>query len=287
MTPFASKSLLAGLTLAMGALFLWSLNDPAQELYLAGASVGLILLSLVMERLRPLHENWNKSTGDTKGDIGIALFLFGALDPVLKLAGPLIVVSVLPAAWVAGWPLIVQILLVTLLIELGAWISHFLHHRWQPLWALHAMHHSPTRLYTLNNLRFHPLNYAVNYAAMILPVLALGFAPEALVAYVALSAPVLILQHTNVGFSFGGWNGVLNTNDLHRWHHSSDPEEGVKNLGRALVIWDRVFGTYYNPATRSEPEAVGLFADSRRFPVASRVLAQLAYPFSRDCCSRA
>jgi len=33
-----------------------------------------------------------------------------------------------------------------LLIELGAYVSHRLHHQVSLLWRLHAMHHSPQRL---------------------------------------------------------------------------------------------------------------------------------------------
>ena len=51
--------------------------------------------------------------------------------------------------------------------------------------------------------------------------------------YVTLAAlPVLLLQHSNIRFDFGILNSLFNTNALHRWHHSTNPQEGCQNLGR-------------------------------------------------------
>jgi sterol desaturase/sphingolipid hydroxylase (fatty acid hydroxylase superfamily) len=286
MTRLASQGFILGLTAGFGALFLVTRDDPAQELYLSIGAVGLILLSLMMERMRPLHKHWNAGQGDTGGDVASFVMIFALLDGALKWLLPFALLAVLPEPGMIAWPLWTQVIVVTLLIELGAWASHWAHHRYAPLWALHAMHHSPIRLYTLNNFRFHPLNHVLNHLMLYLPVLALGFSSEALVAYAALSLPVLIFQHSNLGFDFGALNGVLNTNELHRWHHSADAHEGMTNMGRALIVWDRVFGTYHNPVAGGEPRALGLFAASARgYPAPRRFLAQIAWPFSRRCCS--
>jgi len=154
-------------------------------------------------------------------------------------------------------PLWAEIIAVTLLIELAAYLSHWIHHRYKPLWALHAMHHSVERLYTLNNFRFHPLNHVVNAFAIVVPPLLLGFSEASVLAYVALSMPVLIFQHANIDLRFGWLNYLFNTNELHRRHHSVKHADGAANLGRALTIWDQVFGTFRselvrNPVSRPE-----------------------------------
>jgi sterol desaturase/sphingolipid hydroxylase (fatty acid hydroxylase superfamily) len=278
-----SQGFLLGLTAIMGVIYLATLNSAAQEVILSGASLVFILLSLGLERLYPQHEEWNQGQGDTAGDVASFVLVFAVLDGLLKYVTPFLIIPLLPdTALVIGWPLWAQIAAVTLLIELGAWASHWVHHRYRPFWALHAMHHSPERLYTLNNFRFHPVNYVLNHLAMFIVPSLLGFSTEALIGYAALTLPVLLFQHSNVGFEFGILNKVLNTNELHRWHHSAAPDEGMMNLGRALVVWDRIFGTYYNPGA-GEPRKLGLFSSSAGYPSATRFWAQLVYPCCRQC----
>lgn len=282
-----SQLFLLGLTALMGGVFTLTLGQEMQEAWLAIATIALIGLSLALERLVPLHDDWNRDAGDTAGDIGSFVVVFGLVENALKYVSPFLILAVLPEiGMAAAWPLWVQIVAATLLIELGAWVSHWAHHTYRPLWALHAMHHSTRRLYTLNNFRFHPFNHVINYLVMFLPLLALGISAEAILGYTALALPVLILQHSNVGFRFGALSYLLNTNTLHRWHHSTALKEGMHNFGRAFVIWDHVFGTYYNPAEDAQPGAVGL-STREVYPQSNRTLKQLAWPFSKECCGGA
>ena len=274
-------SLIAGMAL----VFTLTRGNDVQDTILSGAAIVLLVLSLGMERFFPLHREWNSDQGDTKGDIASFVLVFGALDSGLKMLAPFLILALLPAQMGSlDAPLWVQVLLATLMIEGGAWLSHWAHHRYPRLWALHAMHHSTERLYTLNNFRFHPLNHILTHALAFVPPLALGISPEALLAYTALTLPILLFQHSNVRFDFGPLNYVFNTNALHRWHHSSAAHEGTKNLGRALVIFDQLFGTYHNPNSVKEPQAIGLFASSKRYPRASQFCAQLLWPFGAHCC---
>jgi sterol desaturase/sphingolipid hydroxylase (fatty acid hydroxylase superfamily) len=277
--------LLGPMAVLAGLLFLlW--DHSARELLVSLGAVVFIAASLLLERFWP-----HRRTGDgvprseIAGDIGSFVLVFGLMDSALKWLTPFLVVALFPVAGLSGVNLGLQTLLVALWIEFAAWGSHWAHHRFKSLWALHAMHHSTEHLYTLNNFRFHPLNHAINHFAMLLPPLLLGTAPEAILIYSALALPVLLLQHSNVAFDFGPLNRVLNTNDLHRWHHSADPSEGTKNLGRATVIWDHVFGTYLRPDTGTGPKRIGLFQISRNFPDATRFWAQLLWPFSKRCCT--
>ena len=280
-----SQLFLVFLTVVMGGVYLATLGNSMQEAYLTIASLGLIGLSLALERFFPLHSDWNVSQGVMGGDISSFIVVFGIIDGALKWLSPFIILALLPDLGLASnWPLWTQILIATLLIELGAWASHWAHHTYMPLWALHAMHHSTERLYTLNNFRFHPLNHVINYLIMFLPLLALGISAEAILGYTALTLPVLLLQHSNVGFDFGALSYGFNTNTLHRWHHSSTYKEGMHNFGRAFVLWDHLFGTYYNPADREEPNTVGLGSGSAPYPSPNRTFKQVLWPFSKNCC---
>lgn len=285
MNRLPSQALLIGLIAGMAAMLFVFWTHPAREALMVGAALGLIVLSLLLERFFPHDSAWaDVLRVEVAGDIGSFVLIFGIFDGALKWMTPFVVLAIAPLQSTLDWPLWQQIVLVFLWIELSAWASHWAHHRYKPLWALHAMHHSTEHLYTLNNFRFHPFNHVLNHLAMILPLLWIGVAAEAILVYTALTLPILLLQHSNIAFNFGRLNMVFNTNDLHRWHHSAKPEEGMKNLGRALVLWDQVFGTYLRPSTLSAPARIGLFAVSRSFPPASKFWAQLAWPFNPACC---
>lgn len=249
-------------------------------------AVALILIAVVMERLVPYRSAWNENKGDLGGDITSTILIFGILDSLLKGATPFLLLIML-ADWSQGsfsFPLWAEIIVVGLLIEFGAYISHRMHHKTTWLWSLHAMHHSPNRLYTLNNFRFHPFNHIINHLMTIVPAVLLGFSGEAILGYTAFALPVLLMQHSNIDFKFGWMNYILNTNEIHRWHHSAAENEGNCNLGRALVIWDQLFGTFYFPEGKHSPDKIGLFISSRSYPAADRLWKQISYPFSPQCC---
>jgi sterol desaturase/sphingolipid hydroxylase (fatty acid hydroxylase superfamily) len=137
----------------------------------------------------------------------------------------------------------------------------------------------------LNNFRFFPLNHIAAYVLAFTPPLVLGFSQHALLAYATLTLPIVLFQHSNIRFNFGVLNYMFSTNELHRWHHSAAPKEGTKNLRRALVFWDQVFGTFLNPTQRSEPKSIGLFAASRSYPKAHHLLRQITWHFCKTCCA--
>lgn len=288
MNRLASQALLLSLIALMGGLLIAFWTHPLREGVVTLATLSIIGLSLALERIWPFAPQWNHGeTAETWGDIGSFGLVFVALDGALKWLTPFLALSLMPAGLIpeVGLSLTLQVGIITLWIEFAAWASHALHHRLPALWALHAMHHSTERLYTLNNFRFHPLNHVLNHLGMMLPPIALGFSPDALLIYAALAMPMLLLQHSNIAFDFGRLNLIFNTNDLHRWHHSAASDEGMQNLGRALVIWDQVFGTYLRRPGQS-PAQLGLFAVSRAYPQARRFWAQLWWPFTPACCRK-
>jgi sterol desaturase/sphingolipid hydroxylase (fatty acid hydroxylase superfamily) len=74
---------------------------------------------------------------------------------------------------------------------------------------------------------------------------------------------------------FGPLSWIFNTPSLHRWHHSRDIKEGNKNYGENLMLWDQLFGTYFNPPRRP-PVNIGI---NEYMPPG--FLQQLAHPFKR------
>lgn len=294
MPAFLSRYLLVLVAVAGLAAFAVarSAGGLLEPMVLSASAMALLLAS-VLERCFPYRENWNRPHGDRATDWASAATLIAVVEPLLKLLGTLALLAVYGqggpgitgiSAWLQGLPFALQVVLATLLIEFGKYWAHRLHHVLRPLWWLHAMHHSSERLYALNNLRFHPLNHAINFALSMLPALLLGFSSEAILCYLAVSQPVLMLQHANLDLRSGWANYVFSTNELHRWHHSTDSSEGDSNFGSAFVFWDQVFGTFrYKPAG-NHPVQVGLFASSAGYPARSGYWVQLKSMFLPTCC---
>ena len=72
-----------------------------------------------------------------------------------------------------------------------------------------------------------------------------------------MTAFIGMLTHCNVEMRFGPLSWWFNTPELHRWHHSRDLSEGNKNYGENLMVWDHLFGTFFNTRTKRPPQTSG------------------------------
>ena len=276
------------------------------ELVVLLASLGVFALGAALERLMPFRHEWNQPVGDTRTDLASAAVLLALVDPLLKALLPVLVVLAWPRA--APTPpapeigsergFFTQVLAALLWLEAAKYASHRCHHRSRALWWLHALHHSSQRLYTLNNFRFYPLkqplNHAINQLVSIGPLLMLGVPADVLLACLAITQPVLMLQHANVDLRSGWLNRVFSSNEVHRWHHSSRAAEANCNFGSALLLFDHLFGTYRaagsgantDPDANSAPATLGLFGDGANYPATQGYFRQLGSMFSPACCRR-
>ena len=292
MKYFVSRSLLS-LSVAFSLLaFLWARNKQYNlELVVLSTTIIILISAISLERWLPFCKDWNLSHSDTSTDIFSASVLIGIVDPLLKYAAPvllLVLCAKIPMQYRIDFisdamPFALQLILATALIEFGRYWAHRLHHSNQYLWWLHAMHHGSERLYALNNFRFHPLNYLINFCIGVLPAMLLGFDTEVLLGYLALTQPVLMLQHANIDLRNGWANYIFSSNELHRWHHSTDSNEANNNFGNAFVIWDLVFGTFKYKALNN-PEHIGLFSGSSKYPSRESYIQQILSMFKPNCC---
>ncbi|MCX7041234.1 MAG: sterol desaturase family protein [Gammaproteobacteria bacterium] len=259
------------------------------EFVILASSILTLIVAWVLERKLPYRRQWNANQGDLATDLTSAAVLAGFIEPLFKIAAPLGVIALYAGfgakPLLAEWALWHQILFVVLVVEFGKYWSHRLHHEFAPLWWLHALHHSSERMYFLNGLRFHPLNYSINFTLAVFPVMLLGVAPEAILAYLAITQPVVLVQHANIDLRHGWLNRVFSTPEVHRWHHSTQAHEADRNFGNAFLLWDHVFGTFKGAEGFSENKAVGLFASpGSTYPGASGYFSQLASMVKPPCC---
>ena len=69
--------------------------------------------------------------------------------------------------------------------------------------------------------------------------------------------------HTNLDLNTRGIGWVFTTNRYHVHHHSRVLEESNTNYGCAVILWDRIFGTFADAPTRdtgigdTEPSLIG------------------------------
>ncbi len=230
-----------------------------------------------LERARPFEKSWVPNDGQIPADLLHTLFNKGIVQ-VLVIVGTVFgaAEALSPetsAIWPTEWPMAAQVVLGLVIAELGLYWAHRLGHEFSWLWRFHAVHHSVRRLTIINTGRFH----FVDTGASILlsqPLLFLIGAPIEIFKWVsAITAFIGILTHCNIDMRFGWLSLVFNTPELHRWHHSKKLEEGNKNYGENLVLFDQIFGTYFRGDYRP-PADIGI-----KEYMPSTFVKQVIHPF--------
>lgn len=147
-------------------------------------------------------------------------------------------------------------------IDFAVYTSHWMQHKIPLLWAFHQTHHSAQVLQPLTVYRVHPVDNFLSYGVAGLFIgTSTGFLQY--ISVTPLSAFNIIgtdvftilfyvvgynLRHTHIWVNYGPkvsqW---LMSPAQHQIHHSNNPKHFDKNIGFALSIWDRMFGTLYIP----------------------------------------
>lgn len=122
-----------------------------------------------------------------------------------------------------------------------AW-HRYLHHH--PLgFALHSVHHSGhTFSLSLAGRLPWPLRLVDDFVC--LPLLLLGFSPLLVFLCMGVSFAAQYLVHTKLIGKLGPIDWLFNTPSNHRVHHHAQGAGQQRNFGAALMLWDRMFGTY-------------------------------------------
>ena len=130
-------------------------------------------------------------------------------------------------------------------------------HRWQHvsafLWQTHKFHHDDRSLNSSSQTRHHLSNYVVLNVSY-LPVIALfgSLSPHTVAAFILFRLWGFFI-HMNVRVGLGPLAPVITGPQWHRIHHSMLPEHADKNFATFFPIIDKMFGTYYRPASEEFP----------------------------------
>jgi sterol desaturase/sphingolipid hydroxylase (fatty acid hydroxylase superfamily) len=265
----------------IGAYF--AFQSPARLFWFNVVYLVVVIAIALFERLMPYEETWLQKDGETFNDIAHTLLNKGGVQIAAAIGTtvPMAVATVAQPAfqspfhvWPDQWPMIFQVVLGLIIAEFGLYFAHRLAHEHLSLWRFHALHHSVERLWVINTGRFHVVDSVIKIALSQIPLYLLG-APLPVFLWIgAVTAFVGLLTHCNIDVRTGPLDWILSTPRLHRWHHSRLLSEGNTNYGENLVIWDQIFGTYYNPP---RPSSTDIGITGR---VEKGFLGQLVQPFS-------
>lgn len=177
---------------------------------------------------------------------------------------------------------------------------HRASHRIRWMWASHVTHHSSERL-NLSTAFRQSITYPISGMWLFwLPLAVLGFAPEHIIAAVAISLGFQFFVHTQAVGKLGWLEYVFNTPSHHRVHHARNSRYIDRNYAGVLIIWDRMFDTFveedasdpcefgivrqvhsHNPLVLTFHEWIDLFRDALRARGLRARLGQLFGPPER------
>ncbi|MBK9247824.1 MAG: GH3 auxin-responsive promoter family protein [Ignavibacteria bacterium] len=247
-----------------------------------------ILASIVIlqysESKMPFNPEWKPLWKDWKND-GLYLFIVQTVLPKILMWFLILFCirffgSMNPLnlnIWPSHLPLFVQAILVTFGSDLLRYWLHRLSHTIPFLWRFHAVHHSVEKLYWMNTSRFHPVEKAMQFLFDVVPFFLLGTPPEALALHLVWYGVNGFFQHSNIDLKYGWLNYIVSSTELHRWHHARDAKVSNNNYGNNIILWDLLFGSYFNPQNRTV-SAIGLI--NRNYP--KEFVSQMTAPLIRD-----
>ena len=242
--------------------------------------IAFAIAILLIEKKYPYEKDWVKSKGDFNLDsihyfvnYGIKLiaqFLF------VYLVSNFLFLEIFPV----HYPFYAQVLLALIIIDFFLFLGHWISHKSKFLWSFHAIHHSSLRLYWLNGEKRHPLHQIFEGSPGIIMCLIIGVPYLVIVGALSILAVNMMLQHCNIDYKVGFLKKVFSVAELHRWHHRTEYKEAQVNYGAFLIVWDILFGTYYDdPEVYHKVGEVGI-AEEPNFP--TDYLGQLLYPFKNE-----
>jgi sterol desaturase/sphingolipid hydroxylase (fatty acid hydroxylase superfamily) len=244
----------------------WGLGAAGAPAWAQVSAVVAVAAALIWlwERVLPHTSVWRPHMQRLRLDVLHTLVSSGGTSRLIEITLLASLATLAPALggdgllWPTTWPLALQLAAALTIGELGAYWAHRAFHLTQIGWRIHAVHHSAEALHLWASGRTHPFNTALVFTAQSAGVVLLG-APPAVIALMAVFTGVNgLLQHANIRVRPGWLNAVVSTAEHHRWHHSRVLAESNTNFGNNLIIWDRVFGTYFAPRDRQPGDAVGI-----------------------------
>lgn len=179
-------------------------------------------------------------------------------------------------------PDVLRVLVGVVALDLAIYLQHVMFHAVPALWRLHRMHHADLDFDVTTGARFHPIEIVLSMLIKFSAIAALGPPAIAVLIFEVLLNTTAMFNHSNVRMPLA-IDRVLRyfivTPDMHRVHHSVEPNETNSNFGFNLALWDRLLGTYRSqPAAGHTAMTIGI-AEYRDPHQVNRLDGMLLLPF--------
>jgi sterol desaturase/sphingolipid hydroxylase (fatty acid hydroxylase superfamily) len=174
---------------------------------------------------------------------------------IVRWTMPLLPVSLALICAERGWgvmnilalPIWLEFVLSVVVLDFVVYLQHVMFHAVPGLWRLHMVHHSDMDLDVTSGNRFHPIEILLSVVIKLAAVMVLGPSAAAVVAFEMILNGMAQFNHSNVIIP-ARVERLLRlfvvTPDMHKVHHSIEPNETNSNFGFNLPWWDRLLGTY-------------------------------------------
>lgn len=250
--------------------------------------VGLLLTISCLEALFPKRTVAANRSRRWPSNIGVSLFNQLAVKFVLPLSAAGLAVDMSVRGWgllnIINLPVVVEIFIAILLLDLVIYWQHRIYHVIPLLWRLHRMHHADTVFDVTTGIRFHPLSILVSALIKLATVVVLGPSVVAVLLFEVLLNATSLFNHSNLSIP-AGIDRILRlivvTPDVHRVHHSIESDEMNCNFGFNFPWWDRFFGSY-RQAPRAGHETMLIGLSNFRQDNEQRFDRMLTQPFRKN-----
>jgi sterol desaturase/sphingolipid hydroxylase (fatty acid hydroxylase superfamily) len=217
---------------------------------LVPAALIFIALAAVMKRDQ-LFAGFLAARREIGTNMGLLLFNGVVMMPLI--AVPLTAYrSLIPRepALMEFWadlPAVAVVILAIILIDFASYWRHRFEHT-PALWRVHATHHADEAMNWLTLHRKHPLGEVLSLLIDLVPVLLLGLPIWAILTAALLRAWWGYFIHADVPWTLGPVGKVIMSPAAHRLHHIRDEALMGANFGNTITLWDKLFGTWTDPA---------------------------------------
>lgn len=156
-------------------------------------------------------------------------------------------------AFPIDWHPLAYWLMLFLCEDLLFWLEHYVDHKVRIFWAVHVTHHSSEEYNLTTGFRSSVFMPFYRYLYFI-PLAIMGFRPIDILFMYAITQIYGILVHTQWVQRLPRWyEYIFVSPSHHRVHHASNIPYLDKNMGMALIIWDRMFGTFAEELPDEKP----------------------------------
>ncbi len=148
------------------------------------------------------------------------------------------------------WPVLVACFFAE---DLAYYWMHRISHERRWWWASHVVHHT-SQHYNLTTALRQTWTGTLGLSFIFwLPLLLIGFPPEMVLMFQAISLVYQFWIHTEAINRMGPVEWVMNTPSHHRVHHAVNAKYLDANYAGVLILWDRLFGTFVPEEAGEKP----------------------------------